>query len=267
MDLNLRGRTALITGASRVSAAPRAECWRRRASTSSWCRAPGRPGAARDTIAGAPQCQRARSTRCDLADSRNVDRLVADASRHRHPGQQCRRHSRRRPARDRRGALARGLGPEGLRLHQHVPPLLCRDEARAAAASSSTSSAWPARRSTRLYRRLHRQCRADGVHQALGGSRRRRQPARRRHQSRRDLDRPLVTLMKTRAQDRFGDENRWQELMKPLPWAGRHARRDRRRWWPFSHPTCRPTRPARSSPSTAARPIAGRCSKGRRDRT
>lgn len=27
----------------------------------------------------------------------------------------------------------------------------------------------------------------------------------------------LVTLMKTRAKDRFGDENRWEELMKPLP--------------------------------------------------
>jgi len=27
----------------------------------------------------------------------------------------------------------------------------------------------------------------------------------------------LVTIMKTRAQDRLGDENRWEELMKPLP--------------------------------------------------
>jgi NAD(P)-dependent dehydrogenase (short-subunit alcohol dehydrogenase family) len=27
----------------------------------------------------------------------------------------------------------------------------------------------------------------------------------------------LITIMKTRAQDRFGDENRWQELMQPLP--------------------------------------------------
>ena len=27
----------------------------------------------------------------------------------------------------------------------------------------------------------------------------------------------LVTIMKTRAKDRFGDENRWEELMKPLP--------------------------------------------------
>ncbi len=27
----------------------------------------------------------------------------------------------------------------------------------------------------------------------------------------------LITLMKTRAQSQFGDENRWQEFMKPLP--------------------------------------------------
>jgi 3-oxoacyl-[acyl-carrier protein] reductase len=27
----------------------------------------------------------------------------------------------------------------------------------------------------------------------------------------------LITMMKTRAKDRFGDENRWQDLMKPLP--------------------------------------------------
>jgi NAD(P)-dependent dehydrogenase (short-subunit alcohol dehydrogenase family) len=27
----------------------------------------------------------------------------------------------------------------------------------------------------------------------------------------------LVTMMKTRAKDRFGDESRWEELMKPLP--------------------------------------------------
>jgi NAD(P)-dependent dehydrogenase (short-subunit alcohol dehydrogenase family) len=29
----------------------------------------------------------------------------------------------------------------------------------------------------------------------------------------------LVTMMKTRAKDRFGDENRWEELMTPLPMA------------------------------------------------
>jgi len=27
----------------------------------------------------------------------------------------------------------------------------------------------------------------------------------------------LITLMKGRAKERFGDENRWQELMQPLP--------------------------------------------------
>ena len=29
----------------------------------------------------------------------------------------------------------------------------------------------------------------------------------------------LVTMMKKRAQDQLGDENRWQDLMKPLPFA------------------------------------------------
>ena len=28
----------------------------------------------------------------------------------------------------------------------------------------------------------------------------------------------LVTIMKKRAQDRLGDANRWEELMKPLPY-------------------------------------------------
>ncbi|HYZ25091.1 MAG TPA: short-chain dehydrogenase/reductase, partial [Rhodopila sp.] len=35
----------------------------------------------------------------------------------------------------------------------------------------------------------------------------------------------LVTIMKTRAMDRLGDENRWQELMQPLP-MGRAGRPD-----------------------------------------
>ena len=38
----------------------------------------------------------------------------------------------------------------------------------------------------------------------------------------------LVTMMKKRAQDRLGDADRWEELMKPLPFAPRrHARGDR----------------------------------------
>ena len=38
----------------------------------------------------------------------------------------------------------------------------------------------------------------------------------------------LITIMKKRAKDRLGDENRWEELMKPLPYGPRrHARGDR----------------------------------------
>ena len=70
----------------------------------------------------------------------------------------------------------------------------------------------------------------------------------------------LITIMRTRAQDRLGDENRWEELMKPLP-MGRAGtaggdRRDGRvpRLRPVS-----PIRPGRSSRSMAVPPIAGRC--------
>ena len=39
----------------------------------------------------------------------------------------------------------------------------------------------------------------------------------------------LVTIMKQRAQDRFGDANRWEELMKPLPF-GRAGRSEEIGW-------------------------------------
>ena len=83
----------------------------------------------------------------DLSDSKNVDKLAQGFSGHRHPGEQCRRDPGRHAARRQRRDLAQGLGPEGLRLRQHVPALLRADEGAQGAASSST---WSAMRPTRM---------------------------------------------------------------------------------------------------------------------
>ena len=171
MELNLRGRTALVTGASKGIGRASAE-------------ALAAEGV--NVILVSRTLADLKAARQKIIDRWNVDAQVHDydlsdsergragggASRHRHPGQQRRRDPRRGPPAGHRGPLARGLGPEGVRLHQHVPSLLCRDE---------VPRAWRHHQHPRhggredgpdLYRRLDRQRRSDGVHQGarrLGG--------------------------------------------------------------------------------------------------
>ena len=59
-----------------------------------------------------------------IARPQAIAAVVEKCPDDRHPDQQCRRDPEGRPARAGGRALARGLGAEGLRLHQHVPRLL-----------------------------------------------------------------------------------------------------------------------------------------------
>ena len=74
MDLNLRGRTALVTGASKGIGCGAAESSQPRASTSFWCRARSRPRHGARQHLGALECERS-GARLDISDSANVDRL------------------------------------------------------------------------------------------------------------------------------------------------------------------------------------------------
>src|SRR5712692_5943300 len=67
----------------------------------------------------------------------------------------------------------------------------------------------------------------------------------------------LITLMKTRAQSNFGDPERWPELMQGYAF-GRAAKPEEIAWMvALSPPTNPATPPARSSRSTAAAPAEG----------
>ena len=68
----------------------------------------------------------------------------------------------------------------------------------------------------------------------------------------------LITLNRHRAQQRLGDPERWQELCKATPSAAPPTRARSPTWSPFSPPTAPATRPDRSSRSTAAAPAEER---------
>ena len=260
MDLNLRGRTALITGASKGIGIASAEALAAEGvNVILVSRTQSDLDAAREKIAARHNVS-VQVHAYDLSDSRNVDRLVADAPRHRHPGQQRRRHPGRRPLANHRGPLAPGLGPEGLRLHQHVPRLLCRNETRGRGVIINILGMAGEKMDRGYIAGSTGNAALMAFTRALGGS------------AGDDklrvvginpgavaTDR-LVTLMKGRAKERFGDENRWQELTRPCRWAALVSRRKSPRWLRSWRRTCQRTPQGRSSPSTAARQIAARCS-------
>ena len=185
MELGLRGKKALVTGASKGIGRACAEALAEEgcdvvlvSRTAADLEAARAAIAAKHNVAvrvfrarplRQPQCRQAR---CRMP-------------RHRDPGQQCRRHSRRQYRHGRRGALARSLGPQSLWLRQHDPALLCAD----ARAQEGRHRQHPggSRREPRfrLYRRVFGQCVVDGVHPGDG-----RRLAARRAAGRRDQPRP-----------------------------------------------------------------------------
>ena len=101
MDLHLRGKRVLITGASKGIGAAAAEAF---AEEGCHLILAARSGDALKALA-----ERLRSTHqidatahvADLRNPADIQKLVKDCRRHRHPRQQCRRHSRRLDRQDR----------------------------------------------------------------------------------------------------------------------------------------------------------------------
>jgi 3-oxoacyl-[acyl-carrier protein] reductase len=217
MDLNLRGRTALITGASKGIGLASAECLAAEGvNVILVSRTQAGLDAARERIAGRHNVN-ARVHAYDLSDSRNVDRLVEQ-----HPGidilvnnagaipggdlqqitedrwraawdlkvfgyiNMCRRFYAEMKSR-RRGVIVNILGMAGEKMD------------RTYIAGSTGNAALMA-----FTKALGGSAGDDGLRVvginpgAIATDR-------------------LITIMKGRAKDRFGDENRWQELTAPLP--------------------------------------------------
>jgi 3-oxoacyl-[acyl-carrier protein] reductase len=217
MDLNLRGRTALITGASKGIGLASAECLGAEGvNLILVSRTQADLDAARKRIAGRYNVG-VQVHAYDLSDSRNVDRLAAD-----HPDidilvnnagaipggdlqaideqrwreawdlkvfgyvNMCRRFYAEMKSR-RRGVIVNILGMAGEKMD------------RGYIAGSTGNAALMA-----FTKALGGSAGDDGLRVvginpgAIATDR-------------------LITIMKGRAKDRFGDENRWQELMLPLP--------------------------------------------------
>ena len=190
MDLHLRGKRVLITGASKGIGAAAAEAFAEEGCDVMLAARNGEQLKALDRAAalGAPD-RRDRPCRRP-AQGRGHRQARQGRRRYRHPRQQCRRHPGRLDRQDRRGDLAPRLGAEGVRLHQPDPRDLRADEGARRRRHRQRHRCCRRKIRRQLHLRQRRQRRADGVHPRARRQEPRRQHPRGRHQSRPGRHRP-----------------------------------------------------------------------------
>ena len=164
MDLKLNGKRALVTGASKGIGLAVA-----RALAAEGCHLDiaARGVAALEQARDAHSPSRARHRRAHprrrSVPGRGSGAAGAGLRRGRHPGEQCRLESGRRPRRHHRPGLAQLLGPQGVRLHQSVPLDPARDEGAPRRRDRQHHRLCGRAAQRPLHHRLDRQRRADGV--------------------------------------------------------------------------------------------------------
>ena len=188
MDLHLRGKFDLVTGASGNRPGLRPAARRGRLPSASRVADQGGPGTRQGSDSG--PAQRFRDGPSGRSQQRRC-RAVAGGrlQRHRHPGEQCRGHPSRRPADDRRAAVAGRLEPQGVRLRQYVPRGLSDDEGARRRRHRQRLRRRRRAADLGLHRRQRRQCLVDGFHPRHGRHQPGRQDPHRRLQSRPDQHR------------------------------------------------------------------------------
>ena len=163
MDLKLAGKTALITGGSKGIGRATAEIFAAEGCNVIIVSRNAETLAAAKSAIAQKSNVRVDTVAADLSDSANVDQLAKDFpdidilvnNAGAIPGGTLLDVER--------GDLAQGVGPESVRLRQHVPRLLCADEGAQGRRHRQCRRQRRRHARSRIHLRRRRQCGADGV--------------------------------------------------------------------------------------------------------